>query len=51
MELLRAFLARYSPVPPSFAPYPTPVSNGDVSRYAGSYRITGRNETTLEKLQ
>jgi hypothetical protein len=51
MELLRAFLARFSPAPPSFAPYPTPVSDGDVGRFAGSYRSTRRNETTLEKLQ
>jgi hypothetical protein len=51
MELLRAFLVRFSPALPSFAPYPTPVSDGDVGRFAGSYRSTRRNETTLEKLQ
>jgi hypothetical protein len=51
MELLRAFLARFSPAPPSFVPYPTPVSDGDVGRFAGNHRSTRRNETTLEKLQ
>ena len=51
MELLRAFLARFFPAPPAFSPYPTPVSEADVSRFAGSYRSTRRNETTLEKLQ
>jgi hypothetical protein len=51
VELLRAFLARFFPAPPAFYPYPTPVSDGDVSRFAGGYRSTRRNETTLEKLQ
>jgi CubicO group peptidase (beta-lactamase class C family) len=51
MELLRAFLARFFLAPPAFYPNPTQVSDGDVSRFAGSYRSTRRNETTLEKLQ
>jgi CubicO group peptidase (beta-lactamase class C family) len=51
MELLRAFLARFSPAPSAFVPYPTSVSDGDVGCFTGSYRSTRRNETTLEKLQ
>jgi CubicO group peptidase (beta-lactamase class C family) len=51
MELLRAFLARFSPAPPAFVTSSTPITDGDVGRFAGSYRSTRRNETTLEKLQ
>ena len=50
MELLRAFVARFFPAPPAFFSYPTAISEGDVGRFAGSYRSTRRNETTLEKL-
>jgi CubicO group peptidase (beta-lactamase class C family) len=51
MGLLRAFLARFSPAPPAFVTSPASVTDEDVGRFAGSYRSTRRNETTLEKLQ
>ena len=51
MGLLRAFLARFSPAPPAFVTYPAPVTDEDVGRFAGSYRSTRRNETTLKKIQ
>jgi hypothetical protein len=52
MELLRAFLARLDPLGPWFDPGPpAPWSDGDLSRFTGTYRSTRRNESTLEKLQ
>jgi CubicO group peptidase (beta-lactamase class C family) len=51
MELLRAFLARFSLATPAFVTSPTPVTDGEVGRFAGGYRSTRRNETTFEKLQ
>jgi len=51
-ELLRALLARLVPLAPWFLPAP-PGSSSDreVGRFAGTYRSTRRNESTLEKLQ
>jgi CubicO group peptidase (beta-lactamase class C family) len=51
MDLLGAFLARLSPPPPSTLDPPPPIEERDVGRFAGSYRSTRRNETSLEKLQ
>jgi hypothetical protein len=51
MDLLHAFLARFFPVPPWLASAPILPPDEDVSRFAGSYRSTRRNETTLEKLK
>ncbi len=51
IELLQTFLGRFFPFPPWLLSSPVPMSDGDVSRFAGSYRSTRRNETSLEKLQ
>ncbi len=51
MELLYGFLGRFFPSHSWLLPEPLPISDTDVSRFAGSYRSTRRNETGLEKLQ
>ncbi|MFZ0789540.1 MAG: serine hydrolase domain-containing protein, partial [Chromatiaceae bacterium] len=51
-ELLRALLARLDPLAPWFLPAPPASSSDrDLGRFAGTYRSTRRNESTLEKLQ
>jgi hypothetical protein len=51
MKLLRAVLGQFFPSPIWQPIYPAPVFSGDVNRFAGSYRSTRRNETSLGKLQ
>ena len=51
LELLQFLLARFVPAPPRSRSAPTPLSDPEVGRFAGSYRSTRRNETGLEKLQ
>ena len=51
MELLQAFLVRYFPPLPWLLSAPVPISDSDIGRFAGSFRSTRRNETSLEKLK
>jgi hypothetical protein len=51
MDLLVAFLGVLFPPPPTPLMVPRPLADGNVGRFAGGYRSTRRNETTLEKLQ
>ena len=51
MALLRAFLDWLAPTPPWALSPPEAIAERDLSRFAGSYRSTRRNETTFARLQ
>jgi CubicO group peptidase (beta-lactamase class C family) len=49
-DLLRAFMDRYFPAPPAALPAPVPGYRARAPRFAGSYRPTRSNLTTVEKV-
>jgi CubicO group peptidase (beta-lactamase class C family) len=50
LELTDAFVARYFPEAERLNPAPTPEAAARAARFAGSYRFTRQNWSTIEKL-